>query len=82
MRVRVHGIRVLDFTSNGEQVQGTQIFYSHPCEGVTGEKTDKMFLRKGFTLPPELAPGKVLDVFCDTKGHVEHVQIVPASASK
>ena len=78
MRARVHGIRVLDFVSNGEKIQGTQIFISHQSEGVTGEQTDKIFVRQGFPLPPELAPGKILDIFCDTKGRVEAIQIVNA----
>lgn len=80
MRVCVRGIRELDFVSNGEAVQGVQIFFTHSSDGVIGEKTDKIFIRKGFSLPAELAPGKYLDIFCDTKGHVEHIQIVPAPA--
>ena len=57
------GIRELDFkTDDGDEVKGTQIFYSYPSDGVIGEKTDKLFVRKGsFQLPPELAPGKHLD---------------------
>lgn len=82
MRVCVRGIRELDFKTAEGEVKGTQIFYSHPSDGVIGEKTDKIFIRKGFALPPDLAPGKYLDIFCDTKGHVEHIQIVAASAGK
>lgn len=82
MRVCVRGIRQLDFRTAEGEVQGTQVFYSHPSEGVIGEKTDKLFLRKGFPLPAELAPGKYCDIYCDTKGHVEHIQIVSASAGK
>lgn len=78
MRARVHGIRVLDFVSGGDKIQGTQIFISFQKEGVTGEQTDKIFVRQGFPLPPELAPGKILDIFCDTKGRVEAIQIVNA----
>lgn len=78
MRVRVHGVRSLDFESKGEKIQGTQIFFSHTSEGVIGEKTDKVFLRQGFPLPSELAPGKIIDIFCDTKGHPEAIQIVKA----
>jgi len=77
MRVHVRGIRALDFTSsNGETIAGTQVFYTCPADGVIGEKADKIFLRKGFPIPPELAPGKMVDIFCDTKGRVEHIQLV------
>lgn len=82
MRVRLMGMRTLDFVSNGEKVQGTQLFYSHPEDGVIGEKTDKMFVRHGFPLPKELSPGNILDIFCDTKGRVEAVQIVSVAATK
>ena len=40
MRVCIRGIRQLDFTTPDGEVKGTQIFFSHPSEGVTGEKTD------------------------------------------
>lgn len=77
MRVKICGIRSLDFISkNGDVIAGTQIFYSHPADGVIGEKTDKPFLPKGFPLPSKLAPGKMADIFCDTKGRAEHIQLV------
>ena len=82
MRVCVRGIRELDFKTADGEVKGTQVFYSYPSEGIIGEKVDKLFLRKGFPLPAELAPGKYLDIFCDTKGHVEHIQPVNTSAGK
>lgn len=83
MRICVRGIYELDFTTkDGDNIQGTQVFYSYPCEGVVGEKTDKLFFRKGSQLPPGLAPGKYFDIFCDTKGHVEHIQAVSTSAGK
>lgn len=82
MRVRIHGIRPLDFISNGEKIQGTQLFFSYPSDGVLGEKTDKLFIRHGFTLPAELSPGSIFDIFCDTKGRVEAVQLVSIPVKK
>ena len=78
MRVCVRGIRTLDFTTDNGQVKGTQIFYTHPSDGVIGEKTDKIFIRSDFPLPPELAPGKFIDIFCDIKGRIEHIQMAVA----
>ena len=78
MRVCVRGIRTLDFKTAEGEIKGTQIFYSLPSDGVVGEKTDKLFVRSGFSLPPELAPGKFIDIYCDTKGHLEHIQLVAA----
>lgn len=82
MRVYVRGIRKLDFTTDSGPIKGTQIFYSRPVDGVVGEETNKLFIRSGFPLPPDLAPGKSLDVFCDTKGRVEHIQVVNTPAGK
>lgn len=82
MRVKVSGYRDLNFTTENGQVKGTQIFYSRPVDGVVGEETNKLFIRSGFPLPPDLAPGKFLDVFCDTKGRVEHIQVVNTPAGK
>lgn len=82
MRVRIHGIRSLDFVSNGEKIQGTQLFFSHPSDGVIGEKTDKLFIRHGFSLPAELSPGSIVDVFCDIRGRVEAIQMVSAPVKK
>lgn len=78
MRVCVRGIRTLDFKTAEGEIKGTQIFYSHPNDGVVGEKTDKLFVRSGFPLPSDLTPGKFIDVFCDTKGRLEHIQLVAA----
>ena len=52
MRICVRGIRELDFVSDGNTIQGTQIFYSHPKDGVVGEMTGKIFIRKELAIPP------------------------------
>lgn len=78
MRVHLLGTRHLDFKSESGEVRGIQLFFSYKHDGVIGEIVDKLFVRDGFALPPELAPGQFLDIFCDTKGHVEHIQIVPS----
>ena len=82
MRINVRGLKNVDFNSDNGPVKGTQIFYSRPADGVVGEETNKLFIRSGFPLPPDLAPGKFLDVFCDTKGRVEHIQVVNTPAGK
>lgn len=79
MRATLRGIRELDFVSNGETIQGNQLFLTHPEDGVIGEIAEKIFVRKGFSLPAELAPGKVVDIYCDTRGRLEHIQIVSTS---
>lgn len=77
MRAYARGIKQLDFTTKeGERVKGTQVFYTYASDGVVGEAADKIFLRQDFPIPPDLAPGKAIDIFCDTKGRVEHIQVV------
>ena len=51
MIVRLLGSRKLDFSSQNEQVKGTQLFYAYKSDGVDGEMCDKLFLRDGFKLP-------------------------------
>lgn len=80
MRIRLLGTRFLNFKSENGEIKGTQLFISYRRDGVLGEITDKIFVKDGFALPSELAPGQTLDIFCDTKGHVEHIQIVSAPA--
>ena len=77
MRAVIRGLCTLNFkTSNGDAIEGTQVFFTYAANGVVGEKAEKIFLRKGFPIPPELAPGKMVDIFCDTKGRVEPIQLV------
>ena len=82
MRVYIRGMKDVDFASDAGPVKGTKIYYSRPVDGVVGEETDSIFVRGGFPLPPDLAPGKILDIFCDRKGRLELIQIVQSPPSK
>lgn len=76
MEAYFDGFRPLDFISKeGKPVQGTQLFISYPWEGVTGEMTDSIFVRQGFPLPPEMAPGDILDISFNRKGKPEKVVV-------
>lgn len=82
MKMILIGYRKLDFTpDNGDTVKGTQLFISYIENGVTGEMTDKLFVRDGLELPA-LTPGMTLDVSFTRKGKVESVKTVPTSVSK
>lgn len=77
MQVYLCGERNLDFTSkDGKQIKGTQLFVSYPWEGVTGEMTDKIFARPEIALPPEMAPGDILDITFDKRGRAEKIIVV------
>ena len=76
MKVRLLGVRELDFTANdNSKIKGSQLFTSYPEEGVVGEMTDKFFVREGFDLPP-LKPGEILEISFNKKGKPESVKSV------
>lgn len=72
------GNKDLDFVSNGERVKGTQLFVSYPEDGVTGQRTDKLFFKDGFELP-NLQPGMTLDIVFNHRGKPERVTVASNS---
>ena len=78
MKINLLGIKKLDFTSNDQsKIKGTQLFVSFKDEGVDGQRTDKLFLKDGFTLPA-LKPGDVLDVTYNRHGKPESIRVLTA----
>lgn len=76
MLVYLLGYKLLDFTNDrGESVKGTQAFVSFQEDGVTGQRTDKLFFKDGMVIP-ELTPGMTLDVAYNRKGKPEKVTAV------
>lgn len=83
MNAVVHGIQKVDFINDqGERIQGTKLFIGYRNDNVVGQKTDKLFLKAGFPIPKELAPGVVLDLSFDINKHLDKLQVVSASAGK
>ena len=74
MIVRLLGSRKLDFSSQNDQIVGTQLFYAYKSDGVDGEMCDKLFLRDGFKLPV-LKAGSLLNISFNKKGKPESVEI-------
>ena len=78
MQMILLGYKVLDFTNDrGESVKGTQGFMAFPENGVTGQRTDKLFFKDGFELPA-LTPGMALEVAFNHRGKPEKVTAIPA----
>ncbi len=77
MHMKVVGYRSLDFVSDGEKVCGTQLFTSFPEDGVTGEMTDKLFIREGSLELPALKVGQTLEVSFNRKGKPEAISAAP-----
>ena len=78
MHHKIHGFRNLDFKANdGNQVQGVQLFTTYQADGVTGEHTDKIFIRADMEIP-SVKIGDTIDVFYNNRGKVESVKTVKA----
>lgn len=79
MLTHLLGYKLLNFTNDrGELVKGVQAFVSFEEDGVTGQRTDKLFFKDGMELP-ELTPGMTLDVVYNRKGRPEKVTAVQTS---
>lgn len=78
MKVIVHGIKTLDFKANDNStIKGTQLFISYEEDGVVGQRTDKLFLKDGVSIP-SIAPGNVLDVTFNRHGKPESIRVIPS----
>jgi len=74
MFAKLLGIMELNFkNSNGEQVQGANIFVSYQDENVIGEKTDKFYVKKEIAIPEQIKIGDVLNISFNCKGKVEAI---------
>ena len=74
MLVKVQGFRQMDFKgSDGKQVKGTTLYASYPEDGVTGEVTDKFFIKPEVSIPKGVAIGKTLDIGFNRRGKVETI---------
>lgn len=73
MDMQLIGFRKLDFTTEDGAVKGYQLFTGNKEEGVTGQMTDKLFIRDGMELPA-LTVGMTLDVEFNRKGRVVAVR--------
>lgn len=79
MIVTLMGWKHLDFSNDrGEQIKGTQTYVAFQEDGVTGQQTEKLFLKDSMELP-ELTPGMALDVSFNRKGKPEKVTAAPAT---
>lgn len=77
MQAITHGIQIVDFTNDqGERIEGTRLYIGYRDDKVTGQRTDKLFLKKGFPVPKELVPGAVIDLSFDINKHLDKLQVI------
>lgn len=77
MQAVAYGVQELDFTNDqGERVQGTRLFIGYRDEKVLGQRTEKLFVKKGFPLPKELVPGAVIELSFDINKRLDKLQVI------
>lgn len=83
MQAVAYGIQEINFTNDeGERIEGTRIFLGYRDDKVTGQRTEKLFVKKGFPLPKELVPGAVLELSFDINKHLDRLQVISTPAAK
>lgn len=78
-----YGIQTINFTNNnGERIEGTNLFVGYRDENVLGQRTEKLFIRKGFPIPKELVPGAVIELLFDIKRRLDGIRVISTPAAK
>lgn len=49
---------------------------------MAGQRTEKLFVKKGFPIPKELAPGAVIDLSFDINKRLDKLQVISTPAAK
>ena len=76
MLVTLMGYRQLDFIGNdGNAVKGTTLFVSHEETGVTGQATDRLFVKPEISIPKGLEVGKAFQVYFNKRGKVDSISL-------
>jgi len=74
MKVILFGKKQLNFkTSNGDVIQGTQLFYGYTNDSTDGYCCDKVFIKPEIALPENLKPNDFVNLYFDHHGKVEAV---------
>lgn len=78
MKAYLLGFRDLNFKANdNSDVVGRQLFISHDEDGVTGKRTDKLFVRNDSSIVlPAMKPGDTLEINFSMRGRVEGISVV------
>lgn len=66
----------------GERIQGARLYIGYQDEHVTGQKTDRLFLKKGFAIPKELVPNAVVELSFDINKRLDRLQVISTPATK
>jgi hypothetical protein len=77
-RVTVVGYRKVSFkTKDGEDVNGTSVYYTFPSEatGMVGEAADKMFINSKVSFPAALKPGDEVEISYNRYGKPNEIRI-------
>lgn len=83
MQAVAYGIQPISFTNDqGERIDGTSLHIGYRDDKVIGQRTGKLFLKKGFPIPKELVPGAVLELSFDINKRLDKLQVISTPAGK
>lgn len=75
MLVTVLGYKPIRFTnSDGQLIEGTNLFVAFKSEGCEGLKADKVFVRAGIPMPKDLKLNGNAELYFDYKGKLEAIE--------
>jgi len=76
MEMLLVGYRALDFVgSDGNDVKGVNLYVTVNEEGVTGQATDKLFIRPEIAIPKGAEVGKPIFVNFNRRGKVTSITV-------
>lgn len=76
MQAILQGFAKLDFTStNGNRVEGTNLYISFPDKNVTGQKCERIFAPKEIVFP-KVKIGDTLNFSFNNKGKLETISTI------
>lgn len=83
MQAITYGVQEVDFINDqGQRIEGTKLYIGYRDDKVVGQRADKLFLKKGFPIPKELAPGAVLELSFDINKRLDRLQVISTPAAK
>lgn len=74
MKAILLGYSKIDFVSDkGDRVEGSNLYISFNEENVTGQKCDRVFVKKDIQLPEQVKIGDTLNLYFNNKGKLEAI---------
>lgn len=75
MKATLLGYSKIDFVSDkGDHVEGNNIYISFNDENVTGQKCERVFVKKDIQIPEQVKIGDSLNLYFNNKAKLEEIK--------